>query len=99
MTTVQTSHRAGAAWWLALFAMGAVFLGARAGTGSTPALLEPLPEWDGAAGPAGAQASGAPTRAPLAPPAHLVIPAIGVRATVRPVGLDAQRALVTPPAT
>lgn len=98
MTAVHTSHRAGAAWWLALFAMGAVFVGARAGTGGTPAVLEPFSGWDTQA--AGlAPDDGRPARAPLTPPARLVIPSIEVRASVRPVGLEPDGALVTPPAT
>lgn len=98
MTAVPTSHRAGAAWWLALFAMGAVFVGARSGTGGTPAVLEPFDDHDfHAAGVA--PDDGRPAAVPLTPPARVVIPSIEVRAAVRPVGIDADGALVTPPAT
>lgn len=98
MTAVTTGHRAGAAWWLALFAMGAVFVGARSGTGGTPAVLEPFGDPDvHAAGVA--PDGGRPASAPLTPPARVVIPSIQVRAPVRPVGLDADGALVTPPST
>lgn len=96
MTTTQVSHRAGTAWWLALFAMGAVFLGTRAGAGGAPVALEPFLEAGNTTPDVGGRA---PAPALLQPPAHLVIPTLDIRATVRGVALDAKGALITPPAT
>lgn len=87
------------AWWLALIAAVAVFAGTRAGAGGA-ATLEPLGDWADPALPGQPTQGEAahPERPPLGKPVELAIPALGVRATVRPVALDAKGALITPPA-
>lgn len=96
MSALPASHRAGVTWWLALIAVIAIFAGTRAGAGGG-ATLEPLRDWADPALP-GQPAKGGAARPPLGKPVELAIPALSVRATVRPVGLDAKGALITPPA-
>lgn len=95
MSTVGVGHRAQAAWWLALFGVMGALMGARAGGGTGAVTLEPFLEPAEASNPADA-ASSSPT--PIGVPVELEIPALGLRAPVRPVGLDHEGALVTPPA-
>ena len=89
----MTAQRTGSASWLALGALLAAIAWSRGAPAAPPLLLESLPEIASGAPENGRQA------APIGAPELIVVPDIGVRAPVRPVGLLADGALATPPAT